>query len=408
MKRFLHSVMRWLFIIPFILATLEIENTPAASEKISVAVLKFFNDSGRSQLDILELTLREKMVNELKRYAELHIIDSAVIMNRITKRNLDLRTSLATASKIQYIGGLVDADALIAGNFIIDGDSIIISTQIYDGKGGQAFRIYRYSGLMSQINLIIEQTAAGLLKEIFAWQQMGGFIDSNSMAHKLGKTVGHAEEEIALAQRIVSGAPPKIDIGKAFFDSAELLFTAKMTALSTISTQINHILRKTAAQSAWAEYYQWLFFIAGEYYYEQNNLERAQELWSYARLYVPNSPLIEYRIALFNLQQQNYAMAVTLYTRLIKRYPDKSTLYAGMANALIGQEDYDTAILFARRGLDISPKNKNLLIVLAHTYVRTNKVEQAVVTLKDGLVHFPNDPDIVKLISAYLKLMPTP
>lgn len=168
MKRFIHSVLRvWLFVIPFILIDSEIENTVAASEKINVAVLKFFNDSGRSQLDILELTLREKMVSELKRYAELNIIDSSVIMNRIAKRNLDLRTSLATASKIQYIGGLVDADALIAGNFIVDGDSIIISTQIYDGKGGQTFRIYRYSGLMSQINLIIEQTAAGLLKEIF-------------------------------------------------------------------------------------------------------------------------------------------------------------------------------------------------------------------------------------------------
>ena len=378
-----------IFILLFTAITGFCENVSPQKTSFRVAVFNFHNESGDSKLDVIQYTIREKLHNELEKIAKFQLISPKKINDRILKRELDIRNNLKQPRILQYIGGLVNADILIVGEFTFEKGALTVSTYLIDAVEGRLMRHYRYSGRLGQIDLIVKRVAGEIDSDTTTWSNIGGFTDENTLAHHIGKMVAENEETETKETETVLNEPDgrNINVIRSVFKTPHYRLAFKLECLN----EINNLLNKDIVDSKLKNWIGWIYFRLGDKAYSEDDMEKAFEYWDMTLKLIPKNESIFIRIAKAYAGLKLYNEAIEMYMSCIHINPDNIEAYTGISNIYFEKRAYSLAVFYLGQALERNPASRALYLQLAEAYILSKRYDKAISTLEQGLKIFPGN-----------------
>ncbi len=386
--------LRHLFLILIFLCS---EKTCAMEStiKINVAVFHFINNTDKTDMNVLQYALREKLNQALLQNNRLHLIEHKRIHQVMAKRDLDIKDNLKNPRILQYIGGLVNAEILIFGDFTLDGDSIVILTNVIDATQGKVIKRYRASGSLGYINSLLENIAKNIIQDMPSWQTKNKVPDSDTMAHNLGKIV--AQTEVAINDVSV---PVKKDSHPDYTEYLLNAINLKSNLQLFLVTETNNIISRSAANSELKHIFGWIFFTRFQQYIETNPDVAFKDLKN-AQYFLPDEKRVKHQLAKIYTDRKNYSSAIEIYMELIQSDPDDVSAYIGIGHTYLLQKSYFPSIFFLSQAVKKDPYYRELYILLGEAYERSNQTANAIETMQSGLKIFPEDIGFKKLLAIY-------
>lgn len=132
----------------------------------------------------------------------------------------------------------------------------------------------------------------------------------------------------------------------------------------------------------------------------------AKELFTALKADYPTDFEVSLNVAESLLWNNDYEDARTLYVDLVKKDSTSFPATLGYANTLSNLKEYDNALLYVGKALDILPGNANAMV--SKKYMRLGKASQvlafqdyttAIALLEQNLQDFPNDADTNKSLA---------
>ena len=128
---------------------------------------------------------------------------------------------------------------------------------------------------------------------------------------------------------------------------------------------------------------------------EEGNVEKS--LSCFDRLLKINPKDLEARVALFDICQRfnRDDLAFTQALILIESLPQKITYYKYIFNYLMARKDYDKAVQYTRKGIEVNPKNFELREYLILAYLELEKFELAEKEMENALTLKPENTTLL-------------
>jgi len=385
----------WLLI--FLFLSYPMTNTSAIepTSKINVAVFHFVNNTDRMDMNVLQYSLREKLNKNLTQNNHLYLIELQRINRMMEKRDMNVKDNIKNPRILQYIGGLVDAEILISGHFTLDNDSIIILTNVIDAKQGKVIKRYRANGSLGYVNSLVDNIAKNIIQDMPAWQTQTDLPDNASMAHKLGKIVAQTEIGIDDKPNLSKKTSPP-DYEKYILNIIRL----KLNIQKFIITEANNIISKDTRNSIFRNILGWIFLARSQQHLTINPELALKDLKT-AKYFLPYDNSINHLLAKIYTDKQNYSAAIETYMSIIQDNPDDISAYLGIGNTYLLKKSYFPSIFFLAQGIKKDPYRRELYILLAEAYERSNQPANTVSTILSALKIFPDDTDLKKLLEIY-------
>lgn len=389
----------------FLTPLIAFSQTIKSADKMIIAVFNFINDNQNAHLNILEYSLREKLSKELLRYENFKMVDQKIINERIITKKLDVRESINKPKILQYIGGLVKAEMLVMGDFVSDGNEIVITAQIIDATVGKTIRTYKLSGNLSNVDGILQRMASDIFADIETWKKLGGMTQTTSVAHRLGSLVADAEEELNSFKPEQPVKPANKIMITPYLQTA---FEINLTITRIVTQEINAIVSSKEHTSQLRALLGMSYLVLATRAENSLDTQKAKEYFITALWFLPDNPKILLSYAEFYEKFHNYPQAIELYTTYIQKFPDDDSAYYRISKIYLSQEAYTLAIFFSGRGLTKNPNNKELYLILAEAYAKSNRIDKAIATLQLGMKVFPKDLEMGTKLSSYYQMLGQP
>jgi len=375
-------------ILFFMYANVFAGETTSNKRSYKVAVFNFYNETGDLKLDVMQYTIREKLHNELAKLDKFKLVSPKKINDRIVKRNLDIRTNMKQPRILQYIGGLVNSDILVVGEFMFDKDLLTVGTYLIDAVEGRLMRHYRYSGRLGQIDIIVKRVSGEIDTDTTTWAKIGGFTDKNTLAHHIGEMVAENEEE-DLKEKISlpDTTPKKINIARLLFKTLDYSLLFKLECVN----EINNLFSQDLDNSKLKNWIGWVYFRLGDKSYQKGDVEKAFDYWDKTLKLIPKNESIFIRIAQAYKGLKLYNEAIEMYMSCIHINPDNIEAYTGISNIYFEKRSYSLAVFYLGQALERNPSSRKLYLQLAEAYILSKRYAKAISTLEKGLQQFPGN-----------------
>ncbi|MEW6534913.1 MAG: tetratricopeptide repeat protein [Candidatus Auribacterota bacterium] len=366
---------------------------------VQVAIFPFYNFTRQPQHNILQYSLREKLIRELDSLDGFAFTDNKIIQERVLKKNLSLRDNMGKPSLVQYIGGLVQADILIAADILATDSELVISASVLDAAQGSTIRRYRITGNFLNIDAIIKRLASDMVTDITTWRRLEEQLPSKSIAQTLGTIVAEAEEEDPM--------PPSAEkddhtiTWETVFPVISAIYYRKSIICSYMLNQVIFLTSGNPHSSIIHQIAGFGFLIKALNNIEKNDLTSAEQNFATACGLLPENKAVLARYAEFLHDANRLSDAMNVYLQYIQHFPDDPLAYIQIANIYMRNESYFSAIYFLELALSKQPNDKELYSLLAKAYALTERMDDAINTLKKGLRKFPEDLHMTYLLSTY-------
>ena len=363
--------------------------------KINVAVFHFINNTEKTDMNVLQYALREKLNQGLIQNNRLHLIEYKRIYQVMAKRDMDIKDNLKNPRILQYIGGLVNAEILIFGHFTLEGDSIVILTNVIDATQGKVIKRYRASGSLGYINNLVGNITKNIIQDMPSWQTEKQLPEIDSMAHNLGKIVAQTEVGINDISPIV-----KKDSHPDYTGYLLNAINLKSNIQRFLITETNDIISISAKKSALKPIFGWIFFTRFRQHIEVNPDMALKDLQN-AQYFLPNEKKVKHQLAKIYTDKKDYSSAIEIYMELIQTDPDDISAYIGIGHTYLLQKSYFPSIFFLSQAVKKDPYYREIYILLGEAYERSNQTANAIETMQSGLKRFPEDIGLKKLLAIY-------
>ena len=379
-----------------------------ATNQYCAALFQFYNETGTPNMDILQFSLREKLFDQLTRKGELHLIDQATLNDRVIRKDLDILDNLTRPHIMQYIGGLVNADLIIFGSYTVDNGAIVVLTHLVDATQGKQIKSFKISGQMYQIDLIMERIAEQIFEYITIWQQIGGFVKSQNIAHHLGQLVAEAEIADPNIESDRKADTPKIlelltqhNLTNAYL----MLYNLRMTTVHAIITECTSWFNQAKGDSSLKKLFGINYFMHAVADLQAGNIDQAKKHFNTTLMFLSDNDSVLCSIAGAYRDMEAYNEATELYTKCIQKNPDNVDAYIGISEVYMAKKEYVLATFFLTQALTNHPEERELYILMAKSYAGNDRLEKAINSLKDGLQRFPDDSEMGRLMIHYYRLL---
>lgn len=377
-----------------------------SDKPIRIAVFPLLNQSGNAEHAILVYSLREKLSAAFAQNTRFETVDLETINRRVLDKNLSVSNNLSKPRLLQYIGGLLEADIMIWGDFQAYNTELIISATIISSDTGSLIRTYRVTGSFIHIDAAVSRLVQNCAIEITAYSEITDQVSSNNTAHSLGLMVANGEKQ----EESLPAKPLFKNIISTYTQKPELLYpliNADTYILSYTLNQMSKLLAQTK-DTVIHFVFGMSFMMQALYLYEQDKEIEAEQSFKTALQILPENNIVLCRYADFKYDKNQLTQAIDLYLTCIQYYPDASYSYIQLAQIYLQKQAYASAVYYLQEALKRAPENSSVYSMLAKAYALNHRMDKAIDTLQDGLKKFPEDMELSYLLSAYISQLQNP
>ncbi len=134
---------------------------------------------------------------------------------------------------------------------------------------------------------------------------------------------------------------------------------------------------------------------------EKKDYKRAEELLKLAILINPNNYEAHKKLALIYSSTHKLNLALTIYKKLVEKYPDDLELEISLANLYYSLKEYENAIPILKHVLEIEPNHRDALANLALCYDALGKTHEAFQAYQKAIEANPLDQDLIFLFGVH-------
>ena len=323
--------------------------TIAASQKKSVAIFHFLNDTANEELEWLEKGIVEMLSTDLSQARQLYVIPLNYIQETMSKSGYSLE-AIADTNVAANIARQLNSEAFICGNYAIDGDSLAINIELRDGFSGA----------------LINKTAirGGGIENVFTMINTA----TRQLRSDLQLTFRDKSE---VDERLADFTTSSLDAYKYF-----TLGEAEMTKLKLMEAKpyfLKAITEDTTFSSA--------FYMLAYIHVNSGRMDSARYYIYKALRLLDKSPVKEklYIQSLAAIVDGDLAKAAQFYQQLTEEFPEDDEAHYFLGNYYYGAgNDIEKAVAQFEAAIALNPNNKLALNMLGYSYEEVERLDYAI------------------------------
>jgi len=364
--------MRWLiWALPLVLIvvlalaavfiTLVTPRPEPSSERPSVAVLYFENNTGDASLNWLRSALANMLVTDLSQSTQIEVLGTDRLY-QVLKELGQLEAPTVSSEVIEELARQAGVTTVILGSFVRAGDSFRLSTRVQEADSGRILATERVEG--------VGESA------IF---QM---VDELTQRIKTTLEISIPSDE-ALERGIEEVTSSSVEAFRHYADGERLHGESKDAEAIPYFEKAVEIDSDFAMALAKLSVAHWnVGHVAESYDYAKQALERVDRLTARERYYIEGR--------FYSLDPSTIGQAIDSYERAITLYPDHGAARHNLANIYQEQERYSEAIAqfeeLRTRGSGFAGTHTNL----ATCYAQTGRAEDGLKVLSEFVEKYPD------------------
>jgi len=341
---------------------------PVPTDKPSLAILYFENNSGDAALDNWRSGLSEMLITDLSQSKFLHILSSDRIYSLLEKQDL-LEKDKYSTEDLKNVGSQGGVNHIIRGSFITAGDKFIINTTLMKADTAEVISSIREEG-------IGEVSITDSLDKITTQIKTGLNLSEEQMSSDLDKELAQITSQSPEAFKHYSE-------GVRFFNQGRY------------RTSIPLIERATTLDPEFAMAYRRLGIAYGNLGFapkRREYLEKAMELTD--RLSDRERFMIEGSYYFDN--EDTYDMAIAAFKKVLELYPDDTIANHNTAIIYDDLDQWEEAISYYENTIDAGTEFVPTYTSLASCYRRNGEDDKAKEVL-DFYLKNSGDSDGIRL-----------
>jgi serine/threonine protein kinase/tetratricopeptide (TPR) repeat protein len=346
---------------------------PVPSDKPSLAILYFENNSGDSILDNWRSGLSEMLITDLSQSKFLHVLSSDRIYSLLERQNLLEKEKYSTEDleKVASQGGV---SHVIRGSYITAGDKFIISASLMKAETAQVVSSIREEGVGEAS---ITESLDKITKQIKTDLKLSEEQISSDLDKKLAQITTNSSEAFK------------------YYSEGEMLHTQ-----GRYREAIPLFQRAIAIDPEFAMAYRTLghdYGNLGLAHLYKENLERAMELKD--RLSDKERFLIEGDY--YGISENTLDKAIAAYENTLELYPNHIKANNNLAVIFFGLEQWDKAIPYFEKAIKAKSEFAPTYRLLANCYLAIGENNKAKEILDSYLENIGDSAEIHRGLAAY-------
>ncbi len=340
------------------------KTAPVPTDKPSLAVMHFKNNTGDPSLDHWSIALSDLLITDLSQSKYMKVLSGERLNHILAQLNLSESQSYSSEElkEVSSRGGVAN---ILIGNFTKAGEDFRINITLQDGKTGELIASERTDGAGEQSFYTMVDDLTRKIKEDLK-------LTSTQIASDLDKEVG----------KITTSSPEAYKFyaeGRTYHNLLEY------------ERSIESMEKAIALDPEFAMAYRSLSVShtnLGKYMEANKYIQKALELSD--RLTERERLMIEGEF--YSQSDMTYDKAIEAYNELLKLYPEDTIVNHNLALRYQDLEEWDKAIEYFKASIMANTDFILTYTNLASSYKKKGMYEKAIEVYEECIRNFPDDP----------------
>ncbi len=368
---------------------------PTSPDRLRVAVIPFQNNSGDKELDYMRSTFSSMLTNDLMQSKYIEVVDESKIYSVLDKMKL-LESDSFTQENLKDIVREAVASHILKGTYVKLGDNYRVDVVLQDARTLNIIAAERADGVGENAPLAIVDSLTKKLKPHFN-------ITDEEIADDLDEDIADTRSNNPRAIYFYTEglkAQNSRDFSKAIesFENAVALDPDFAMAYRMLSGTYNRMaLEVDSKEEYWEKFYEYRekmveaakrrppsererLYIEGSY----GRLDKQfNALYKLLELY-PDDERANAMLGTFFGQQEEYEQAKKHYELLIRNNSNSQLNYAWLAQIYRAQGLYEEARRISEISIEKFPDNPQNYSAMAYTYIMEHDYDTALMWCRKG------------------------
>jgi serine/threonine protein kinase/Tfp pilus assembly protein PilF len=387
------------------------EIVPTPSDKPSIAIMYFKNNTGDANLDHWRSALADLLITDLSQSKYVRVLSGEALYNILDNLN-QLEATTYSSEVLREVASRSRTDRVLVGNYTKAGDAFRINITIQDGRSGELTSSDSVEGIGEESFFAMVDELTRRIKASFEIpeQRIARDIDSDiekittasTEAYKLYsegrqyhlkadylKSIGIMQEalkidpEFAMAWRSVSVSFSNMGMRPARLENIKKAFDLR----DRVSERERYI-------------------IEGDYYKtSEKSYDKALAAYSKLLELYPDDFIGNTNLGILYFELEEWDKAIGLYERNIQNYPDERFAYENLAETYEALGLYDKAVAALEEFLQRNPDLAYFYLKQARIYLFQGMYDLATARLEKALSVDPKSRMPVEISKGHIYLL---
>ena len=333
------------------------------AKRRSIAVMFFQNKTGDQNLEWLKKGLTEMFIRSLSQSQYLSVLTTDRLFEVLQRIQETSDVNQFDMGMAAIVAKEANVETVLTGSIVKNGDSLQINVKLQDPNRGMVLKEESVEGtgletLFSMVDNLTQHIKQEMQISIEKGEQEKGIAELSTHSLEAWRyyTIGEDFYNKLLTNEAMEQFEKAVDADPNFVDAHLRLFNTYIQQRKT--DQASHTLR---------------------------NLESLKDRATARE---------QYQIDLNEaLMVADINRMLKTYQEWIQKFPDDAEASYNAANLYFGLHQYDEAIRYYQRTLEIDPKNKLVMNMLGYTHAQKGDFKQAISCLEKYIKMAPDEPN---------------
>ena len=381
------------------------------SDKPSLVVMYFKNNTGEESLDHWRTALADLLITDLSQSKLIRVVSGEVLYNILDRLN-QLEATTYSSEVLREVASRGRTDRILVGNFTKAGDTFRINTTLQDGRTGELFGSESVEGIGERSFYTMVDELTRRIKAHFELTEEEITADTDSRIETITTSSPEAYKLYSEARtyhlqtdywRSIGTMQKALEIDPEFgmaWRSVAMAFSnlglrpAKLEAI-TKAFDLRDKVSERERYTIEADYYKsW-----------EKSYDKAMEAYKKLLDLYPDDTIGNTNLGILYFELEEFDKAVALYETKIKNDPDDRLGTWNLIETYEAMGLYDKADQVIERYLRRNPDNIDFLLKQYNVYLYKGKYDQAQGNLEKILSLDPNRKLTYDILMGHISLL---
>jgi serine/threonine protein kinase len=384
---------------------------PPPSDKPSLAIMYFKNNTGDAGLDHWRIALADLLITDLSQSKYLRVLSGETLYNILNNLN-QLEATTYSSEVLGEVASRGKADRVLVGNFTKAGNTFRINVTLQDGQAGEVIRSESVEG-------IGEESFYSLVDELTRRIKAGFEISEERITADTDSDIEQITTRSTEAYKLYSEGRQyhlKANYWKSISTMQKALEIDPDFAMAWRSVAVSYSnmgirpARLEAIQKAFAlkdRVSERERLIIEADYHKTSEKTHDQALAAYQKLLelYPDDYIGNTNLGILYFELEEWDKAIALYERNIQNNPDSRFAYENLAELYEAMGLYDRAVEILERFLRTNPNTISYYTKQAAAYLYQGKYDLALAKGERALLLNPEAEKTLELMRGHIALL---
>jgi len=382
-----------------------------ASDKPSLAIMYFKNNTGDANLDHWRIALADLLITDLSQSKYVRVLSGEALYNILNNLN-QLEATTYSSEVLREVASRGNADRVLVGNFTKAGNAFRINVALQDGRAGELIRSDSVEGIGEESFYVLVDDLTRRIKASFEISEEMITADTDSDIERITTRSTEAYKLYSEGRQYhlkadywksISTMQKALEIDPDFA-MAWRSVSVSFSNMGMRPARLENIKKAFALRDRVSERER---YIIEADFYKTSEKTYDQAMAAYRRLLelYPDDHIGNTNLGILYFELEEWDKAIELYERNIRNNPDSRFPYENLAELYGAMGLYDRAVDTLERFLKMNPDTITFYLKQAAVYLFQGKYGLALARAEKVLSLNPDAAGNLDLMRGHISLL---